>query len=596
MKVSRNDPCPCGSGIKYKKCCGTRARTPVTSKHRTTTPENYAAMKTAWQHLQAGRLQQAGVIYMRVLETQPDNCEALNLCSYVASQSGRLDLARQLLEKSISINPRCADSHNNLGKILNDLRDPEKALEHLNIAIKLNKKNPSAYLNRANSKRVQGEIDEALADYRNALKLAPNNFEAHMNYIYTLNFSNRISDQDIFNEHCSFARLIEEECPTKEYKITAHNPDASGKIRIGYISPDFRTHSVAYFIEPILEQHNKDNFTIFCYHNNSIQDSTTDRIKHSCDHWKNIVGVEDKKLFDIIRKDGIDILVDLAGYTGNSRISIFARKPSPIQISWIGYPNTTGISAIDYKITDHTADPPGQSGALYTETLIRLPGGFLCYSPPSDSPPLAQPPFIKNGYITFGSFNNLAKTNEAVLNAWAAILSETVNSHILLKCSGLSGAETSKRIISFLGMRGISKDRVHLLGNDLSREKHLKRYAEIDIALDPFPYNGTTTTCEALWMGTPIVSLCGKIHRSRVGASILSQLDLEKLIGQSERQYIDIAVNLAKHTKEIEWLNDTLRDTMLGSSLCDAKSFTQKLEKAYKNIWEEWSQKNAKTT
>ena len=550
-------------------------------------------MHTAWQNLQSGRLQQAGSIYMDVLKVQPNNIEALSLCSNIAHKLGKPSLARELLEKAINFYPDRADLHSNLGYVLNDLRNPDLALKHLNLALAINQNYPDAYINRANALRIQGRIEDALSDYRKAIELMPENMLAQANYIYTLNFSSKASPNKVFREHCIFAETLEANTAGRRSSFARNKYDPSRKIRIGYISPDFRTHSVAYFIEPVIKNHDKKCFSIFCYYNHHLYDNTTKAIKEACDNFRDTANLDDNQLVNVIKNDRIDILVDLAGYTGNNRASVLAYQPAPLQVSWLGYPNTSGLSSINYRITDEIADPAGLSDKIHTEKLIRLQDGFLCYKPPQDAPLVARSPHKANGYITFGSFNNLAKTNPDVLEAWATIMSNVKDSNLMLKCAGLNNTIAASDIVSFFETKGINAGRIHTFGNTPSRHEHLEKYSKIDIALDPFPYCGTTTTCEALWMGVPVVTLEGLVHRARVGSSLLNQIGLNELVGESTNQYMEIAIKLAAQPKKINSIRESLRDRMTRSSLTNAKEFTSKLESAYKLIWSEWCENNS---
>jgi predicted O-linked N-acetylglucosamine transferase (SPINDLY family) len=286
-----------------------------------------------------------------------------------------------------------------------------------------------------------------------------------------------------------------------------------------------------------------------------------------------------------VRQDGIDILVDLAGHSGANRLMLFARKPAPVQASWLGYPNTTGIAAIDFRITDAIADPPS-ADALHSETLVRLADGFLCYQPPGDARSVAPLPAFAAGHVTFGSFNNLAKVTPEVVRRWATILGAVPGSRLMLKSHSFADAGTSDRYGGLFAASGIAAERLDLLPRILATEGHLASYHRIDIALDPFPYNGTTTSCEALWMGVPVVTLAGSRHAGRVGASLMSRLGLDALVAADEAAYVATAARLAGDLPALTALRDGLRERMRRSKLCDAAGFAREMEGAFLRMWQ----------
>ena len=307
----------------------------------------------------------------------------------------------------------------------------------------------------------------------------------------------------------------------------------------------------------------------------------------NADHWRNIYRMPDDKVFESIQKDQIDILVDLTGHTGNNRMKLFASKPAPVQVSYLGYPNTTGLPSMDYRITDATADPPGMTDSYYTEELIRIAGGFLCYQPSLGSPGVSDAPCLKNGYITFGSFNNRAKINEKVVAIWSDLLKQVDNSRLILKSSISSDQRAKQQLLSLFVQNGVDASRIEILPY-LPFNEHLSQYLRVDIALDTFPYNGTTTTCEALWMGVPVITLAGNTHASRVGASILGQIAFHEGIAASESDYIQKAVSLASDTDFLQSWRSIGRQKMQASSLMDQHGFVIKLEDAYHRIWQNW--------
>jgi predicted O-linked N-acetylglucosamine transferase (SPINDLY family) len=356
-------------------------------------------------------------------------------------------------------------------------------------------------------------------------------------------------------------------------------------LRIGYVSPDFKQHSVAHFIEPVLAAHDKSKFEVFCYSNNLMTDEVTQRIQSACAHWRVIADQSDEVVAKQIRDDGIDILVDLAGHTPQNRLLVFARKPAPVQATWIGYPNTTGLTTMDYRITDAFADPVGDSDRFHTEKLIRLPECFSCFEAPRESPQVCALPALATGHITFGSFNNPLKFTPAVIEQWLHILKRVPNSRLVLKYQGLDSAFMSALLRAQFGAHGIAPQRLDILGKDVSQFDHMNRYNQIDIGLDPFPYNGTTTTCDALWMGVPVITLAGRSHVGRVGVSQLTNIGLPELIGHNEDDYVDIAVALANDLPRLAALRSGLRERLKASPLMDAPRLTRNLEAVYREMW-----------
>jgi predicted O-linked N-acetylglucosamine transferase (SPINDLY family) len=315
------------------------------------------------------------------------------------------------------------------------------------------------------------------------------------------------------------------------------------------------------------------------------EDVTTKRIRAVVPHWRNIVGQSDAQIAAKVREDEIDIFVDLAGHAGLNRLQVFAHKPAPVQVTWLGYPNTTGLTGMDYRITDAFADPPGMTEAFHSETLVRMPECFSCFKAPLQSPDVAPLPALSSGHVTFGSFNMFSKMTADVLATWARILLRVPNSHLVIKYQGMDSAYMRELIQNIFVGHGVEKERVHTLGRDVSHGEHMARYHTIDIGLDPFPYNGTTTTCDALWMGVPVVVLAGNTHVSRVGVSQMSNLGLQELIAKNQDDYVNIAVELAGNIEKLSALRAGMRERMLASPLMNVERFTRNLEQGYEQMW-----------
>lgn len=584
IKIGRNEPCSCGSGKKFKKCCALS----TSAGGNSPAFDISKALQAGWSaYTDEGNLNKAAIIFQKILKVQPHNEEAMRLLASISAQLGHLKVSSDLWSKLSKHNPNKTEYLTKLGHILNDMRQPERAMETLNRAIALNPNDAEAYLSRATTYKILGQQDNSIADNRKAIELKPDFMMAHTSLLYKLNLTHTISAQDIFEEHLKFGTMLEKSL--KQVNVShENNKDPERKLRIGYVSPDFRKHSVSYFVEPVIRFHNREEVESFAYYSSPFSDEVTTKFKSLFDHWSEVISLNDKQFVEQVRNDKIDILVDLAGYTAHSRLLAFVQKPAPIQISWLGYPNTTGLSCIDYRISDAETDPSEMSDSLHTETLLRLPDGFLCFQPPESSPEVALLPYERNGYITFGSFNNFGKITDEVLNVWADVLLAVPDSHLLLKFAGLDEVRQQQKITRLFMKKNISSDRLELLGTDATQYDHMNKYTGIDIGLDPFPYNGTTTTCEALWMGVPVITLAGGSHRSRVGASLLTRLKLEQYISHSRTEYINNCITLAQQPKALAQLRVNLRDRMLSSPLTDGENFANQLEQAYRNVWREW--------
>jgi len=354
------------------------------------------------------------------------------------------------------------------------------------------------------------------------------------------------------------------------------------------MSRDFARHSVAYFMEPVIAHHDHFRFEIYCYSNNPKPDDVTERFKSRADHWRDIAFTSDDDVFQQIITDGIDILIDLSGHTTGNRLTLLARKPAPVQANYLGYPATTGMRAMDYRIVDGVTDPPAEADGVSCESLVRLPYCFLTYEPPPDSPAVSPPPSVERGHITFGSFNSLIKVNHAVVALWAKVLHAIPGSRLMLKGFAFSSEATMERFVEMFAGEGIAAEQLDLMSWHPEIRGHLELYSQIDVALDPFPYNGTTTTCEALWMGVPVLTLAGDHHSARVGASLLSAVGLSEFVNFSRDEYVACAIRLCTDLARLAALRTSLRERMKSSPLLDAEGFARRLEFAYDTMWQNW--------
>ena len=537
-----------------------------------------------------GQLDQAITTFRQAIELKPNFVQAHYNLGNALKDKGQLDEAVAAYRQAIALNPDNVEVHNNLGNVLKDKGQLDQAVAAYRQAIALKPDNVEAHSNLGNALKDKGQFDEAIAAYRTTLALKPNYVFTYCNLLYCLHFHPGYDAGAIYEEHIRWDRLYA--APLKQFiQQHANDRDPDRRLKIGYISPDFREHSVSYFIENLLASHDPDQVEIFCYAELANPDQVSRRLESNyikLGHWRRITGCSDQQIADMIRNDGIDILVDLAGHTGGNRLLVLARKPAPVQVTWLGYLNTTGLSVMDYRFTDAYADPPGASEEFYTEQLVRLAPTFLCYRPPEAAPPCAPTPASDTRYITFGCFNALAKINRDVVDCWAQIMRQHPESKLQVKNRGLSDADARRRLQEEFAARGIDPKRLDLRGHIPSTIEHLQRYSQIDIALDTFPYNGTTTTCEALWMGVPVVTLAGQMHMSRVGVSLLSNVGLLELIAQTPQKYVEIVVQLAGDLPKLRELRLTLRRQMEQSPLMDAPRFARNVEAAYRDMWRKW--------
>ena len=554
-------------------------------------PSDYSAHTNLGKILQdQGRHAEAIACYRKALELNPCYDEAHFSLADALHETGSVDDSILHYQRAVEFNPKFIDAYNNLGVVLSESNRLDEAISSFENALRLDShsvKSARAFSNLGNILSELGEAGEAEQHYRQALSADPSLSKVNSNLLLAMNYNPRYDASEVFSEHLNYANRFAE----PHYRISysyKNDKNSNRRLLIGYLSPDLRCHSVAYFIEPVIAAHDRDLFEVFCYSDVEKPDEFTGRIKNLASQWRDVSRLTDELIYDMIRDDSIDILVDLTGHTAKNRLLVFARKPAPVQVSWIGYPSTAGLKTIDYKIADRYTDPPGESDQYYTERLLRLPDCFSCYLPEKDAPEVQPAPVLRNGYITFGSFNNLAKVSEEIAVTWVGILKALPTSRFILKAKGLISARAKKDWTEFFQSRGIAENRIELHSPIPTAAQHLAFYDRVDIALDTFPYNGATTTCEALWMGVPVVTLAGKTHASRVGVSILSNVGLTGLIADSADDYKRIATGLANNFENLASLRNSLRGMMQQSPLTDAKKFTTNLEKAYRDMWLEW--------
>ncbi len=562
------------------------------------------------------RFDEAIASYRKALELEPGMAKAANNLGVLLEMRGDLGEALRQYKAAAAADAQLPQALSNLGNLYARLGDRgqaldwlrralalapgdvtllcrmgescvttwrlDEALEHYRAALALDANHWPVHFGLGNTLQALGLTEQAEASFRRALELGADLPEVHSNLLLSMHYHRGNDPEAMFAEHLAWARRYGSLVPR-----TAHPaPDPSRRrLNVGYVSPNFMQHAVAWAIEPVFAAHDREAFQVFFYSNVAEPDATTQRFMKLCDHWRDVSTVSSAEEARMVRDDKIDILVDLAVHTGGGRPMLFARKPAPVQVNWQGYPNTSGLAEVGYRITDEYADPPGESDRHHSEALVRMECGFFCYAPPPDAPEAGEPPSLAAGHITFGCFNNLAKVTPATLDLWSKLLHRVPGSRLFMKAHGL-GAETARRnVLEHFARNGISAQRVRLLGPEDRHSDHLARYNEVDIALDPFPYHGTATTCEALWMGVPVVTLAGRTHVARVGVSILQRVGVPELIASTVDEYVELAAGLAGDVRRLRALRAELRSRLRNSSLLDSRRFARSLEAAYRDMW-----------
>lgn len=529
-----------------------------------------------------GRLDAAVASFRRALTLKPDYPGALSNLGNALKEQGQFDEAITCYRQALALRPDHPETLSNLGNALRERNLLDEAVDHFRRAITLKPDFPEALSNCGNALKDQGRLDEAIECYEQAIRLRPRFAEAHSNLLMTLHYPERLVDRNTLDEARRFARLIE--VGNTARRVFPNASDPHRRLRIGYVSADFRSHPVGLFLDGILAAHDPAMVEVFCYSNARIEDDVTRRLRQRADHWRIIAGVSDTAADAAIRRDSIDILVDLSGHTSGNRLPLFALKPAPVQASWLGYVDTTGLTAMDHVLADHIVVPPGDE-ASFTERVWRLPQTYFCFTPPAFDVPLVDRPTER--LLTFGSFNNRAKLTPATIRLWADVLIATPGSRLLVKTAFVDNPTIRHEILRQFAAHGIAADRLTLEG-PTSRADLLAAYNRIDIGLDPFPYGGGLTTAEALWMGVPVVTLQGPRWVSRATASILTTVGVPELIAFDVETYIRTAKALADDRRRLERYHRELRQIVERSPLCDGSRLTRAVEGFYRDMWIAW--------
>lgn len=530
------------------------------------------------------RMDEAITAYRRAISLRPRYAQAHNNLGNVLREGGRLDAAISAYRRAIAAEPQMAEAHFNLGNTLKDAKQLDESILAYKQAIALEPGSVEAYNNLAAALCDEGQLDAAFSAYRQAIALRPDSPQSHSNLACFLHFHPAIDAREIAEELRSWNRRHAE--PLRAL-IRPHFNDASPgrRLRIGYVSPDFRDHTVGYNLLPLFRQHDRDTFEITCYAEVARPDAITSEFRQHADRWRDIVGRTDDQVASQVREDGIDILVDLTLHTANNRLLVFARKPAPVQVTFAAYPGSTGLATIDYRLSDPYLDPPGMDESVYSEKTIRLPDSFWCYDPHAEPQiPINALPALASGAATFGCLNSFYKINDRVLDSWAAVMRGAAGSRLVLLAP--QGSHRN-RTVDYMARAGIEPQRIEFVPRQ-PRQSYLQGYHRIDLGLDSFPYNGHTTSLDSFWMGVPVVTLMGQTVVSRAGFCLLSNLRMEELVARTPDQFVAIATALGKDLQRLQALRSTLRKRMEQSPLMDAPRFARNIEAAYRQMWRRW--------
>ncbi len=555
----------------------------------------------------------------RALVIEPARFEALSSMGLTAHWMRAAEPAASALTRAVRVDPTVPTGQSRLGAVLLDLGRVAEARAAFENAIALHPTNGGNYSLRANALHSVGAGVAALASYRrhvlvdlhsasalnnlggalqsagdfvaaeacfrSALQVMPGYVQAHSNLLMAMNYDAARSEEDLFQEHRGYDSRMSRLYPAARARH-ANDADPDRRLRIGYVSADFGRHPTGYFLLPVLTTHDARAVEVYAYSSRAVEDDLTARLRERATVWRDVAGIDDATLTEQIRADGIDVLVDLSGHTAGNRLPVFHMEPAPVQVSWLGYFNTTGLTAIQAVLMDAVTVPPGAE-RWFTEEVVRLPGGRFCYAPPDYAPPIAEPPLLRCGHPTFGSFNNIAKLSGPTVGLWAALLDRVPDARLVLKWKTLADPEMRDRVLVAFAQAGADVGRIELR----SASPHpamLAEYGDIDIALDPSPFGGGLTSYEAMWMGVPVVTQPGLRPVSRQTAALLAALNLPELVCASPEQFIDTAARLAGDAERLRSLRFGMRECMRSSTVCDGAAFTRNLEAVYRDLWRRW--------
>ncbi len=523
--------------------------------------------------------------FNKAIGLKPDYAEAFNNLASLFSHSGRLDDAESCLRRALECRHDYAVAYARLGNILKYRGNLDEAETVVRRAIELKPEDDEAHNSLGGILLVQGRGDEAAKAFRRAIACKSDSVHAHSNLILTLHYLPGTTQEEIFKE---IRRWNTQHAVSQAEFIRPHAnvPDPERRLKIGYVSADMKQHPVGFFFLPVISNVDKKRFEIFCYANMKSEDDFTNKIRAHADHWRDISFITDEEVTEKVRADGIDILIELTGHAADHRLVMFARKPAPVQVQGGGHYCTSGLDVMDYILSDATETPEGED-QWFSETVVRMPDGYVCYGPPDYAPDVTFLPALGKGYVTFGCCNNLAKINSQVMLLWADILKAVPDSRLSLRTDTLDDEATAQLVYDRFQGLGISPERITLAGK-APHKAFLGHYREIDMALDPFPYSGGLTTCEALWMGVPVISMAGETFAGRHSASHLHNVGLDDWVVQTAGDYLSLAKKHSRDLEKLSRLRASLRERMIKSPLCDGVRYTRNLEAVYRRMWRGW--------
>jgi protein O-GlcNAc transferase len=535
---------------------------------------------------QAGQPQQGLALVERAIAAAPNYGELYFLHGSMLAFMGQLDRAIHTLNTGLEVAPRNAQAHALLATCYLQVKDLDSAEDHYKAALDIDPNHPEARTNYGAVLNNLGRSQQAAEVFRETIRMHPRHLGALTNACIALNYAEGIPPSEIFQAHVQYGQALMAQ-PGQPQTQWPNPRDPAKRLRIGILSPDLWEHSVGYFVRSFLEHRDRSQVEYFIYATAARSDDVARRIAAAADATRDLSRANDQQLLQHIRQDQVDILLELSGHTQGNRLAALRLRAAPIQVTAIGYPHTTGVPTIDYRLVDTLTDPPGAEH-MATEKLLRLDPCFLCYTPPDNSPQPASPPCTEQDHITFGSFNALKKIAPGTVALWAKVLHAVPRSRLIIKAGGLESPRAREHLSANLKRQGIPEVRFDLLGKTEAKRSHFEAYSALDIGLDTFPYNGTTTTCEAMWMGVPTISKFGATHASRVGLSLLSTVNLREFAVETDEAYIAAAKSLAADADKLTTLRNTLRLRMQASPLCDAPRYTRRLESAFRQVWQTW--------
>jgi protein O-GlcNAc transferase len=546
-----------------------------------------SALLAALEWLNKGDAARAIAELEALVARAPDSAEAHNALGSALGSQGQTEQAVTAFRRALSVRPIYPEASTNLGSVLLEDGQVLAAIGAFDAAIASGRAPPQAHAGRGRASCLLGRFGDARSSFDRAVAHVRAPASIHSQRCYTSLLDPECDAASVVSVHRDYDARIA--APFRAHGTFENARTAERKLVLGYVSSDFREHSVASFLEGVLAAHDRSALELVAYSDGLREDETTRRLRNLFDRFQTIRGASHDELVSLIRRDQVDVLVDLAGHMQPNRLEAFARGPAPVLLTYLGYPGSTGMSVFNGRLTDAWADPTADSGLAGPEPQLHIAGGYFAYTPPPDAPAVAELPAGACGSVTFGSMNDILKVNAAVLATWAEILARTPGSRLFLKARALSSSDVRERVLRVLRAANLDDQRVELAPATVSRREHLSMYSRIDIALDTFPYSGATTTCEALYMGVPVVTLSGDRHAGRLSTSILKSIGLDGFVTQTTEEYVRLAVQQAGDLQSLSRLRRSLRDIMRASALADGARVARAIERTAADSFRRWS-------